>query len=231
MIKSPIKRKLTTILYADIVGYSRLTHQDEVGTHLRVMDFLDYASEAISNGGGTVLRYTGDAILAEFSSVIAATDTAVAVQKDLSTRDSDKLENEKVQIRIGLNLGEVMLDRGEIYGDGVNLAARLEGAAQPGGICISSYVYEQIASKVNISFVDGGEESFKNIEKPVRVYYWHPDKAKQKTRVDSDLSSLDKPSITVLPFKNLSADPDQEFLPTELQKISLLNCRVTRIFL
>jgi adenylate cyclase len=128
MLKSPVKRKLTTILYADIVGYSRLTHQDEVGTHLRVMGFLDYASEAISNGGGTVLRYTGDAILAEFSSVIAATHTAIAVQKDLSTRDSDKPENEKVQIRIGLNLGEVMLDQGEIYGEGVNLAARLEAA-------------------------------------------------------------------------------------------------------
>ena len=212
MPKPPINRKLTTVLYADIVGYSRLTHQDEVGTHLKVMDFLDYASEAISDGGGVVLRYAGDAILAEFQSVIAATDTAVAVQKELSARDSDIPANEKVQIRIGLNLGEVLLDRGEIYGEGVNLAARLEAAAQPGGICISSFVHEQIASKVNISFVDGGEEKFKNIEKPVHVYRWHPDKTAQQTHSYSKNSGVeDRPSIAVLPFKNLSIDPEQEF--------------------
>ncbi len=211
ILKSPIKRKLTTILYADIVGYSRLTHQDELGTHLRVMDFLDYASEAISNGGGTVLRYSGDAILAEFESVIAATDTAIEVQKELSTRNGEKSDSEKVQIRIGLNLGEVMLDRGEIYGEGVNLAARLEAAAQPGGVCISSFVHEQIASKIDFSFVDGGEETFKNIGKPVRIYRWHPDKAAEQTQSASHSGIEGRPSIAVLPFKNLSIDPEQEF--------------------
>ena len=211
ILKSPIKRKLTTILYADIVGYSRLTHQDELGTHLRVMDFLDYASEAISKGGGTVLRYSGDAILAEFESVIAATDTAIEVQKELSTRNGEKSDSEKVQIRIGLNLGEVMLDRGEIYGEGVNLAARLEAAAQPGGVCISSFVHEQIASKIDFSFVDGGEETFKNIGKPVRIYRWHPDKAAEQTQSASHSGIEGRPSIAVLPFKNLSIDPEQEF--------------------
>ena len=123
-------RKLTAILYADVVGYSRLTGGDELGTHRRVMDVLDLATESIKSGGGTVLRYAGDAILAEFSSVVAAVSAAVTIQIELDKRNEDVPTDNKVQIRIGVNLGEVLQDRGEIYGDGVNLAARLESAAQ-----------------------------------------------------------------------------------------------------
>jgi class 3 adenylate cyclase len=141
MAENTVNRKLAAVLYADVADYSRLTRQDEVGTHQQMMSVLDYASDAIKNGGGTVLRYAGDAILAEFQSVVAAAMAAVSIQNELLARNIDKIDDEKVRIRIGLNLGEVMQDRGEIFGDGVNLAARLEAAAQPGGVCISSIVY------------------------------------------------------------------------------------------
>ncbi|MFT5663031.1 MAG: adenylate cyclase [Gammaproteobacteria bacterium] len=209
MSERPVNRKLTSVFYADIAGYSRLTRQDEVGTHHQVMSVLDHASKAIKDGGGTVLRYSGDAILAEFHSVVAATETAVTIQTELSTRNTDKSDDDKIQIRIGINLGEVMQDRGEIFGDGVNLAARLEAAAQPGGICISSFVYEQISGKVDFDFVDGGEESFKNIDKLIRVYRWHPSITAQSAPVKKSIAQQ-KPSIAILPFTNMSDDVSQE---------------------
>ena len=229
MSEQPVNRKLTAVFYADIAGYSRLTRQDEVGTHQQVMTVLDYASETITSGNGTVLRYAGDAILAEFQSIVAATQTAVSIQKELTTRNLEKSANDKIQIRIGINLGEVMQDRGEIFGDGVNLAARLEAAAQPGGVCISSFVFEQIASKVTIEFLDGGEQSFKNIDKPIRVYHWHPEGIIPNNTIKPSAPTLpDKPSIAVLPFGNLSSDPEQdhfangltEDLITDLSKVS-----------
>jgi adenylate cyclase len=218
MPKNAVSHKLTAILYADVAGYSRLTGDDELGTHHRVMSALDSATEIIKNGRGKVLRYAGDAILAEFSSVVAATNASVAIQNELQSRNQDTPEQQKIRIRIGINLGEVLEDRGEIFGEGVNLAARLEAAALPGGICISAAVHEQIAGKVEIEFADGGFEEFKNIAKAVHIYHWPPGSATTgrvpSTMADPSAAELalpDKPSIAVLPFDNMSTDPEQAF--------------------
>ena len=204
------KRKLTAILYADVVGYSRLTENDELGTHKRVMDALDFATETIESGEGNVLRYAGDAILAEFSSAIAAVNTATTIQIELDKRNDGTPQDSKVEIRIGVNLGEVIEDRGEIYGEGVNLAARLEAAASPGGVCISASVFGLVKGKIGANYIDGGTENFKNISDPVRVYRWQPSKAQKKA--PQQLSKRDKPSVAVLPFINMSGDPNQEYL-------------------
>jgi adenylate cyclase len=207
------KHKLTAILYADVAEYSRLTGQDELGTHKRVMEVLDFASETIKSGGGVVLRYVGDAILAEYSSVIAAIESAAFIQTDLQERNQGVPVGSQVKIRIGINLGEVIEDRGEIFGDGVNTAARLEGISEPGGLCISSFVHEQIKGKVDIEFEDCGKESLKNIVEPVHVFRWQPGRSKKTAENLISKSAARKiPSIAVLPFTNMSGDPEQDYL-------------------
>ena len=206
--------KLTVIFYADVVGYSRLTALDEQGTHQRVMAMLDYASDTITAAGGSVLRYAGDAILAEFPSTLKTVQSAIDIQTESVQRNAQLSAEDPLQLRIGLNIGEVLQDRGEIYGDGVNLAARLEAAAQPGGICISAAVYEQIRGKLESSFVDGGFQDFKNIPNPVQVYYWAPNATADLASGESNtpLALPSKPSIAILAFENMSNDPEQDFV-------------------
>ena len=218
MSEDAVSHKLTAILYADVAGYSRLTGDNELGAHHRVMGALDSATQIISEGSGSVLRYAGDAILAEFKSVIAAVKAAIAIQKALPLRNREVPESQQVCLRIGIHFGEVLEDRDEIFGEGVNLAARLESAALPGGICVSAAVHEQIAGRVEVEFEDGGFEQFKNITKPVHVYRWRPEPNVANTGVTattgprvSDPDLPDKPSIAVLPFDNMSTDPDQAF--------------------
>ena len=205
--------KLTAIFYADIAGYSRLTERDEAATHRRVMALLDFSSDTIGNRGGKVLRYAGDAILAEFPSVLKTVQTAIDIQLESKQRNASLAEDERVQLRIGLNLGEVLQDRGEIYGDGVNLAARLEATARPGGICISAAVFDQIQNRLGDRFSDGGLVQMKNMSRPVQVYHWILGRAEDtaQSRPSDKLTLPSKPSVAVLAFENMSNDPEQDF--------------------
>ena len=245
MSETPITRKLTTILYADVVGYSRLTGSDELGTHHAVMDVLDYAHKTIEAEGGTVLRYAGDAILAEYSSVVSCVNAAVRVQTELARRNADVPKDQQVLIRVGINLGEVLEDRGEIYGDGVNVAARLESLAPPGGVCITGRVAEQIAGKLDIPFGHAGRHKLKNIAKPVEIWCWPIEGARKLRRTVSTrgrtitlgaVSAIAAgiiyvlvnygerptlptgPRIAVIPFEELTANPDDAYFSAGLTK-------------
>ena len=165
-----MKRQLAAILYADVAGYSRLTGQNAARTHRQLNQGLDLLEETIAAHGGSKVHEAGDAILAEFSSVTEAVDAAVETQKAMATRETDLPEDEQVRFRIGINIGEVIRDRGDIYGDGVNIAARIEELAEPGNLCISGAVYEQLDPGSGYGFDDLGYRDFKNIERPVHVY-------------------------------------------------------------
>ena len=210
MSKDSLKRKLSAILYTDVAGYSRLTGGDEEGTHRRVMEVLDYTSDEIKSVGGSVLRYAGDAILAEFTSAIEALKCAISIQNRMYKQNQLLPDDKKVQIRIGINIGDVIEDRGEVFGDGVNLAARLEAAAPEGGISIPASVYEQLSGKLDVNFIDGGEQEFKNISRPVRVYRWQPEMIASLPADKS--SSSEKPSIAVLALTNMNHDPELDYI-------------------
>jgi len=225
------KHKLTAILYADVAGYSRLTGQDELGTHKRVMEVLDFASEKIKSDGGVVLRYAGDAILAEFSSVVAAVNAAAFIQTELQENNQAVADDSQVRIRIGINLGEVIEDRGEIFGDGVNIAARLESISNPGGICVSALVFNQIKGKVEIEFEDCGRVSLKNIAEPVHVFRWQPDGPQNVAERSSSSTTLHKiPSIAVLAFTNMSGDPEQEYIADGISEDIITALSKIRVF-
>lgn len=172
-----VSRKLAAILYADVAEYSRLTRRDEEGTHRTLSAYLDEITARIEDHGGTVAHYAGDAVLAEFASVIAAVSSAIAIQNELAGRNSDLADDLKLRFRIGINLGEVIVDRGEIYGDGVNVAARLETLAQPGGICVSGKVYDEVQTRLDVGFAYLGPQTVKNIAEPVEAYRVVPEGA------------------------------------------------------
>ncbi len=231
MESEQLPRKLAAILYADVAGYSRLTGEDEDATHRELSEYLDVISTIVGCHRGRVMHYAGDAVLAMFEAVVDATDCAAAIQEDLKTRSEKLPEDRRLQFRIGLNLGDVIEDRGDIYGDGVNIAARLESLAEPGGICISGTVHDAIGNKLAARYEFMGEQQVKNIEKPVRAFRLLPGTAKQARATLSEPAELDlpgKPSIAVLPFTNMSGDPEQEYFSdgivediiTDLSKIA-----------
>jgi adenylate cyclase len=166
-----LPRKLVAIVYADVAGYSRLTGEDEDGTHRRLSTYLDLVAESVQFGNGTVVHYAGDAVLAQFPTASEALACAVHVQQSLSHENTELPADKKIQFRIGVNLGEVIVDRDDIYGDGVNVAARLESLAEVAGICISESVHSAVGNKLPIDYEFMGEQSVKNIEKPVRAYH------------------------------------------------------------
>jgi adenylate cyclase len=167
---SGLERKLAAILYADVASYSRLTGEDEIGTHRILSACLDRMTDAVQRYGGSVVHFAGDAVLAEFSTVSDALTCAVAVQDALGESNRNIADERKLQFRIGVNLGEVIVDRNDIYGDGVNIAARLEALAEAGGVCVSGAVYDAIGNKLPLDYEFLGEQSVKNIAKPVRAY-------------------------------------------------------------
>ncbi len=170
MESEPLPRKLAAILYADVAGYSRLTGEDEDATHRTLSEYLDLISTTIESHCGRVMHYAGDAVLAKFDAVVDAMSAAVAIQNVLKTRNQDLPDDRKVQFRIGVNSGDVIEDRGDIYGDGVNVAARLESLAEPGGVCISDAVRSAVGKKLGLAYDDMGEQEVKNITEPVRAY-------------------------------------------------------------
>jgi adenylate cyclase len=270
------KRKLSGILSADAVGYSRLMQDDEAATILTLADSKELMADLIQEYRGRVVDAPGDNLLAEFASVVDAAECAVKIQQELQTKNVDLPDNRKMHFRMGVNLGDVVEKDDHIYGDGVNIAARLEGLAEPGGICISRTAYDHVKNKLELGYEYLGEHSVKNISEPVRVYriLTEPEdagkmieakKPKASKRTYASLGALaliilvagvlviwnnyfrvqiepvlldkmafplpDKPSIAVLPFDNLSGDPEQEYLADGFSEsiISALS-KIPRIF-
>jgi adenylate cyclase len=275
MAEEGFKRKLTAILSADAVDYSRLMGEDEEGTVQTLKAYREVLSTLIHQHNGQVLDSTGDNLLAEFVSVVDAVQCAVAVQKEIKSRNDELPENRRMQFRIGINLGDVIQEEGRIYGDGVNIAARLEGLAEPGGICISKTAFDHIESKLPYGYDFIGEQTVKNIAKPVGAYRVQldprvtvsgkPEKLARSKRMPIFAGAVvvlvlavavgiwqfylrrpsvepasvekmahplpEKPSIAVLPFNNMSGDPEQEYFSDGLsEEIITALSKITKLF-
>jgi adenylate cyclase len=213
MAEERVQRRLAAILAADVVGYSRLMEQDEAGTLARLQliraEILD---PRIAEHGGRIVKTMGDGVLVEFPSAVAAVESALANQQEIIEHESTQPEERRIQFRVGINLGDVIIEDDDIHGDGVNVAARLEGLCRPGEVYISATVHDHVDGKLSAHFDDLGDQTVKNIARPVRVYRARgmvSDPIKQESAETSPLP--DKPSIAVLPFQNMSGDPEQEY--------------------
>jgi len=208
-----VTRKLTTILAADVEGYTRLMRADEEATLKTLDEYRQIIDGLIARHDGRVFSTGGDSVLAEFASAVEAVRCAISVQEEISSRNAELADDRKLKFRIGINVGDVMIREGDLFGDGVNVAARLEGLAEAGGVCISSSVFEQIKYKLSLGFEDMGPQEVKNIAEPISVYRV---KLEQRDTAVIPVSEeaeahLSRPALAVLPFANLSGDPEQEY--------------------
>jgi adenylate cyclase len=226
----PPVRRLTAILAADVAGYSRLMGADEEGTHERLQAHLrELVNPKIGEHRGRVVKNTGDGFLAEFASVVDAVRCAVEVQRGMAERNAATPPEKRIEFRVGINLGDVIAEGEDIFGDGVNVAARLEALAEPGGVLVSHTVHDQVRDRLPFVFEDLGEQQVKNIARPVRVYRLRETAAGKSptTPTQPVLPLPDKPSIAVLPFANMSGDPEQEFSSMAWWRKSSPRCRAS----
>ncbi len=215
MAQERVHRRLAAILAADVVGYSRLMGEDEEGTLASLTAHLTKLIEpSIAEHRGRVVKTTGDGLLAEFASVVDAVRCAVAFQDGMRDRNADSPEARRIVFRIGINLGDVIVQDDDVYGDGVNVAARLEGLAPPGGVVVSGMVHEAVRAKLDFGFDDLGPQTIKNIAEPVHAFAIQSESGAPSLDEPAEAAPLalpDKPSIAVLPFENMSSDPEQEY--------------------
>jgi TolB-like protein len=222
----PATRRLAAILAADIAGYSRLMGTDEVGTVQALREHRSAADLLIAKHHGRVVKTTGDGVLIEFGSVVGAVECALALQRLVAERNAAVATERLMEWRIGIHIGDVLIEGEDILGDGVNIAARLEGIAEPGGICISDDAFRQVRGKIEAEFADMGEQSLKNIARPLRVY-----SVGSSPTAKQPLPLPDKPSLAVLPFQNLTGDAEQEyFVDGMVEEITTAIARLAWLF-
>jgi adenylate cyclase len=206
-----MERRLAAILVGDVAGYSRLVGLDDVGTHRRLKALrAEVLAPLAGEHGGRIVRYTGDGLLAEFGSVVRATECALAVQRRAAEREPEAPPDRRLALRFGLHVGDVIVDEDELYGDGVNVAARLEQLAEPGGLCLSDRAHAEIAGKIAVDFEQGGTPPLKNIAQPIGIWLWPASGGPARAPVLAP--PADKPSIAVLPFGNFGTEPTDDVL-------------------
>ena len=211
MAQQGVQRRLAAILAADVVGYSRLMEADEAGTRARFNERIEAVVEPIiETHGGRLVKTMGDGFLVEFSSVLGAVEAAVEIQARSGRSVLNEPEDQRAELRIGIHLGDVIVEGEDIHGEGINIAARLETMAETGGLCVSDVVHSSIRNKLDIEFADLGDQSLKNIGEPVRVFAFRPDVIGEASATAVE-ALFRRPAVAVLPFENLSGDPDQEY--------------------
>ncbi len=206
------ERRLAAILCADVVGYSRLMGADESGTLARLKTHRkEIIDPKIAGHHGRIVKLMGDGVLVEFASVVDAVQCAAAIQRAMADRNADVAEEQRIELRIGLNLGDIIVDGDDIYGDGVNVAARLEEMAEPGGTCVSRVVFDSVKDKIDVGFTDLGPQQLKNIADPVRAFHVREGATAGAAAAPTSDSRPHRPSLAVLPFANLSGDPQEDY--------------------